>query len=54
MDLNKDSSKETLKPEILHLSKADQEKFVEALLNPPPLTDAMKKALELRERLIQP
>lgn len=37
---------------VVRLSVEDQEKFAEALLNPPPLTPAMRRAREHHRRLI--
>ncbi len=31
---------------ILHLAKEDQQALMDALTNPPPMNDAMKRALE--------
>lgn len=35
---------------INHLSKQDQEQFAEHLLNPPPMNDAMKRALVTHDK----
>jgi uncharacterized protein (DUF1778 family) len=40
--------------EILKISAQDQQLFAEALINPPPLTPAMQRALERNRRLIGP
>jgi uncharacterized protein (DUF1778 family) len=37
---------------VIRLSAEEQVRFVEMLLNPPPLAPAMKRALEARKRLI--
>jgi uncharacterized protein (DUF1778 family) len=38
---------------IIRLSVEDQRRFVELLLNPPPLTPAMKRARKAHARLIR-
>jgi uncharacterized protein (DUF1778 family) len=38
--------------QIIRLSVSDQQRFVELLLNPPPLAPAMKLALKARKRPI--
>lgn len=38
--------------EIIKLSVEDQQRFAEALINPPPLTPAMTRAIERHRRLI--
>ena len=38
--------------QIIRLSVADQQRFAELLLNPPPLASAMQRALKAREQLI--
>jgi len=38
--------------EVIRLSLADQECFAEALLNPPPMSDALKRAFERHEELL--
>lgn len=40
--------------QIIRLSVDDQHKFAKALLNPPPLAPAMKRALQAHKRLIKP
>jgi uncharacterized protein (DUF1778 family) len=40
--------------EIIKLSVDDQQRFAEALINPPPLTPAMRRAIEHHRRLIGP
>ena len=40
--------------EIIKLSVEDQQRFAEALINPPPLTPAMRRAIEHHRRLIGP
>jgi uncharacterized protein (DUF1778 family) len=37
--------------EIIKLSVEDQERFAEALINPPPLTPAMQRAVQRHRRL---
>lgn len=38
--------------QIIRLSVDDQQRFVDLVLNPPPLAPAMKRALKARKRLI--
>ena len=38
--------------QIIRLSVADQQRFADLLLNPPPLVPAMQRALKARKRLI--
>ena len=38
--------------QIIRLSVDDQQRFAQALLNPPPLAPAMKRALQAHRRLI--
>jgi uncharacterized protein (DUF1778 family) len=38
---------------IIRLAAEDQRRFVDLLLTPPPLTPAMERAREARERLIR-
>ena len=38
--------------QIIRLSVEDQRAFVEAILNPPPLTPAMKQAIDRHRRVI--
>ena len=40
--------------ELIELSRADQERFAEALLNPPPLAAALEKAAQDHDELIEP
>jgi len=40
--------------QIIRLSVEDQRRFVDALLNPPPLTPAMQRAIERHRRLVGP
>jgi len=40
--------------EIIKLSVEDQQRFADALINPPPLTPAMERAIEHHRRLIGP
>ena len=37
--------------EMIRLSVEDQERFAEALINPPPLAPAMQKAMQRHRRL---
>ena len=39
--------------DIIKLSAEDQQRFAEALINPPPLAPAMKRAIERHRRLIR-
>ncbi|MCA9243658.1 MAG: DUF1778 domain-containing protein [Phycisphaerales bacterium] len=39
---------------VIELAGDDQERFVEALLNPPPLTEAMRRAAQAHRELIDP
>ena len=46
------SAAETIEDaEMIRLSVADQERFAEALINPPPLAPAMQKAIQRHRRL---
>ena len=38
--------------QIIRLSVDDQNRFAQALLNPPPLAPAMKRAMQAHKRLI--
>lgn len=40
--------------ELIKLSAEDQERFAHALIDPPPLTPAMARAIERHGRLIGP
>jgi uncharacterized protein (DUF1778 family) len=40
--------------EIIKLSVDDQQRFADALINPPPLAPAMIRAIERHRRLINP
>ena len=40
--------------EIIKLSVEDQQRFAEALIDPPPLAPAMTRAMERHRRLIAP
>jgi uncharacterized protein (DUF1778 family) len=40
--------------EIIRLSLEDQRAFAEAILNPPPLAPALKRAFERHRRLVGP
>lgn len=39
---------------VIRLSLEDQQRFAEALINPPPLTPAMKRAIKRHRRLFGP
>lgn len=39
---------------IIELSAEDQHRFVEAILNPPPLNQAMRDAVKLHDQLVEP
>jgi uncharacterized protein (DUF1778 family) len=39
---------------MIRLSLEDQQRFAEALINPPPLTPAMKRAIKRHRRLFGP
>lgn len=39
--------------EFLRLSSEDQRHFAEAILNPPPLTEALQRAFERQNRLVE-
>jgi uncharacterized protein (DUF1778 family) len=39
--------------QIIRLSLADQRRFVELLIDPPPLSDALRRAEEAHRRLIR-
>ena len=38
----------------IHLSPKDQRRFVELILNPPPLSSAMERASASHRRLVKP
>ena len=40
--------------DVIRLSLADQECFAQALLSPPPQTDALKRAFVSRSKLLRP
>jgi len=40
--------------EIIKLSVEDQQRFAEAIINPPPLAPAMKRAIQRHRRLFAP
>lgn len=40
--------------DVIRLSLADQECFAQALLSPPPQTDALKRAFVRRSKLLRP
>lgn len=48
----KDAHQTIESEQIIRLSVDDQKRFVEMLLNPPPLAPAMKRALKARNCLI--
>lgn len=48
----KDAQKTIDDAQIIRLSVADQQRFADALLSPPPLARAMKRALKARSRLV--
>ena len=49
----KDAHRTIEEAQIIRLSVDDQQRFAEALLNPPPLAPAMKRALEAHRRLVR-
>ena len=49
----KDAHRTIEEAQIIRLSIDDQQRFAEALLNPPPLVPAMKRALQARRRLVR-
>ena len=48
----KDAQRTIEDAQIIRLSVDDQQRFVDLLLNPPPLAPAMQRALKARQRLI--
>ena len=48
----KDAHQTIADAQIIRLSVDDQQRFVDLLLNPPPLAPAMQRALTARKRLI--
>jgi uncharacterized protein (DUF1778 family) len=48
----RDAQRTIEEAELLRLSVEDQTRFAQALLDPPPLSQAMERALEARLRLI--
>jgi uncharacterized protein (DUF1778 family) len=48
----KDAHRTIADAQIIRLSMAEQNRFAEALLNPPPLAPAMQRALKARKRLL--
>lgn len=40
--------------QVIRLSVEDQRRFADALLNPPPLTPAMERAMERYRALVEP
>ena len=49
----KDAHQTIEEAQIIRLSVEDQHRFAQALLNPPPLAPAMKRALQAHKRLIR-
>lgn len=50
-----DAARRTIEEaEIIRLSLADQQRFAEALIDPPALAPAMERALERHRRLVGP
>ncbi len=51
----KERAEQTLHHQTVYrLTVEDQRRFAEAILDPPPLNDAMKEARALHEKLIEP
>ena len=50
--LQKEAEQIIKEKEVLHLSLTDQERFAEAVLNPPLPTPALRKALQRRRELL--
>jgi uncharacterized protein (DUF1778 family) len=48
----KDAQRTIEDAQIIRLSVEDQLRFADLLLNPPPLAQAMKRALKSRKRLV--
>ena len=48
----RDAQRTIEEAELLRLSVEDQTRFAQALLDPPPLSRALERALEARRRLI--
>lgn len=48
----KDAQRTVEDAQIVRLSVDDQQRFADALLDPPPLAPAMKRAIKARRRLI--
>ena len=48
----KDAQRTIEDAQLVRLSVEDQQRFVDLLLEPPPLAPAMKRALKARQRLI--
>ena len=48
----KDAQRTIEDAQLVRLSVEDQQRFVDLLLEPPPLASAMKRALKARQRLI--
>lgn len=49
----KDAHRTIEEAQIIRLSVDDQHRFAQALLDPPPLAPAMKRALQAHKRLIR-
>ncbi|MDP1692064.1 MAG: DUF1778 domain-containing protein [Burkholderiaceae bacterium] len=49
----KDAHQTIEEAQIIRLSVEDQHRFAQALLNPPPLAPAMKRAQQAHKRLIR-
>ena len=49
----KDAHRTIEEAQIVRLSVEDQQRFAEALLNPPPLAPAMERALQAHSRLLR-
>lgn len=51
----KERAEQTLhRQTVYRLTVEDQVRFAEALLDPPPLNDAMQEALDLHEQTVEP
>lgn len=48
----KDAQRTIEEAQIVRLAVEDQQRFAEMLINPPPLSPAMERAFEARERLL--
>jgi uncharacterized protein (DUF1778 family) len=49
----KDAQRTIEQAQMLQLTIEEQRRFVELLLNPPPLAPAMERAIEARKRLLE-